>query len=161
MNGKHVRSSCETDDWARAETVRDLYGAKKGIGRVPAPILEEAPRFKDLAKRYLKTATHLAESMRADRELHLAEDGQLVAHFEERRVDEIIRGDILEWWEAEIVGRGRAINTGLNSLAGVFDLVEILGASIEVSETHARDGLLLSYLAVGAAGRNLHIHTSE
>ena len=60
--------------------MRDLYEAKKGIGRVPAPILEKAPRFKELAARYLKTATHLAESTRQDRELQLGEDSQLVAY---------------------------------------------------------------------------------
>jgi integrase len=129
VGGKRVRFSCETGDWSEAARVRDLYEAKKGIGRVPAPILEKAPRFRDLAAHYLKTAKHLADSTREDRESHLGEDGQLVAYFGERRVDEISRGDLLTWWETEIEGRGRATNTGLNylnSLAGVFGLAEDL-----------------------------------
>ena len=129
VSGKRIRFSCETDDWDEAARVRDLYEAKKGIGRVPAPILEQAPRFHELAERYLKTATHLAESTREDRELQLGEDSQLVAYFGQRRVDEITRGDLLTWWETEIEGRGRSTNTGLNylnALAGVFGLAEDL-----------------------------------
>jgi integrase len=129
IDGRRIRFSCETDEWSAAARVRDLYEAKKGIGRVPAPILEKAPRFHELAARYLKTATHLAESTREDRELQLGEDSQLVAYFGERRVDEVSRGDLIEWWETEIEGRGRAVNTGLNylnSLAGVFGLAEDL-----------------------------------
>jgi hypothetical protein len=72
--------------------VRDLYEAKKGIGRVPAPILEQAPRFHELAERNLKTATHLAESTRKDRELLLGEGSQLIAYFGDRRVDQVSRG---------------------------------------------------------------------
>jgi integrase len=127
--GKRVRFSCETGDWSEAARVRDLYEAKKGIGRVPAPILEKAPRFRELAARYLKTATHLADSTREDRELQLGPNGPFVAYFGERRVDEISRGDLLTWWESEVEGRGRATNTGLNylnALAGVFGLAEDL-----------------------------------
>lgn len=43
----------------------------------------------------------------------------------------------------------------------VFDLVEILGASIEVPEAHARAGLPLAYPPAGPAGRDLHIGASE
>jgi integrase len=129
VGGKRIRFSCETGEWDEAARVRDLYEAKKGIGRVPAPILERAPRFHELAERYLKTATHLAESTRKDRELLLGEGSQLIGYFGERRVDEISRGDLLTWWETEIEGRGRSTNTGLNylnALAGVFGLAEDL-----------------------------------
>jgi len=127
--GRRIRFSCETGDWNEAARVRDLYEAKKGIGRVPAPILDQAPRFHELAERYLKTATHLAESTRKDRELLLGEGSQLIAYFGERRVDEVSRGDLFTWWETEIEGRGRSTNTGLNylnALAGVFGLAEDL-----------------------------------
>jgi len=129
VNGKRVRFSCETADWSEAARVRDIFEVKKGIGRLPVPILEPTPRFSELAARYLKTATHLADSTREDRELHLGESGELVAYFGDRRIDEITRGDLLTWWEGEIDGHGRATRTGLNylnALGAVFGLAEDL-----------------------------------
>ena len=64
IGAKRIHFSCETGDWNEAARVRELCEAKKGIGRVPAPVLEQAPRFHELAERDLETATHLAESTR-------------------------------------------------------------------------------------------------
>ena len=71
VNGARVRFSCETTDWSVAAQVRDLYEARKGIGRLPAPILE-SPTLRDFARRYLKEDTrHLAASTRSDRHVYL------------------------------------------------------------------------------------------
>jgi len=58
--------------------------------------------------------------------------------------------------------RARSESTELTlTTRSVYDLVEILAASIDVPETHGREGLSLSYPPLGAAGRNLHIRYSE
>ena len=129
VNGRRVRFSCETADWSEAARVRDLFEARKGIGRLPVPILEAVPRFRELAARYLRTSTHLADSTREDREIFLRESSELIAYFGDRRIDEITRGDLLTWWEGEIDGRGRTTRTGLNylnALGAVFGLAEDL-----------------------------------
>ena len=102
--------------------MRDLFEQRKGIGRLPAPILE-VPTFKDFATRYLaEDVSHLATSTQRDRALHLREGGPL-DYFGERKLDEITPQLLREWWTAEILGRGRTTATGrsfLSTLAGVF-----------------------------------------
>ena len=49
VGGERIRFSTETSSWDDAIRVRDLYEARKGIGRVAAPIVE-SPRFGEFAR---------------------------------------------------------------------------------------------------------------
>jgi len=98
VGGQRVRFSCEASDWEAAASVRDLYEARKGIGRVAAPVLE-VPRLRDFVKRYLEEDTgHLAATTRRDRPYYLADDGPIVRFLGARRMDEITPALLREWW---------------------------------------------------------------
>jgi len=129
VNGKRVRFSCETNDWYKAACARDLYEAKKGIGRIPVPILE-APTLRDFAKRYLREDTeHLSATTRGDRSLYLGETSPLMLHLGDTQLDEITPARLREWWAQEIQGK-RAASTGrhyINVLASVIDYARDLG----------------------------------
>lgn len=109
-----VRFTCETDDGEAAAGVRDLYEARKGIGRLPGLILEEEPQptvplFSEMAERYLRRATaHLAATTRKDHERLLGAKGPVTAYFGALRLDEITRGRLVEWWEKQVEGAGRS-----------------------------------------------------
>ncbi len=157
VNGRRVRFSCETGDLSVAAQVRDLYEARKGIGRLPAPILE-SPTLRAFAKRYLKEDTrHLAASTRSDLErsylrakkepepgeiapTDLGEDGLIMEQLGDFRLDEITAPRLREWW-AKVVEtpyknskgeeRTRAASTGrhyVNALAAVLEYARDLGA---------------------------------
>lgn len=67
VNLTRVRFSCETTDWDEAATVRDVYEQRKGIGRLPAPILA-APRLRDFATRNVDAETERLVRFPAPRE---------------------------------------------------------------------------------------------
>jgi hypothetical protein len=92
-------------------------------------------------KRYLEWATHLARTTQEDRRGMLRTASQdlpedaLRAYFGRMPVDEIRKPLLLEWWAAEVEGKGRAAKTGrnyLDALSGVLALAvdsEVLEAS--------------------------------
>ena len=129
VNGRRVRFSCETGDREAAGRVRDLYEARRGIGRIPAPILD-APTLREFAKRYLEEDTgHLAETTRKDRHSYFREESSLILHFGGMRLDTITSPRLREWWGAEIQGK-RSPQTGrhhVNALAAMFDYARDLG----------------------------------
>jgi hypothetical protein len=47
------------------------------------------------------------------------------------------------------------------STRSIFDLIQILGASIEVPQEHRTEGLALEYPELGLPGKNIHIHASH
>jgi len=130
IDGKRHRFSCRTDDWKVAVAVRDEYEQRKGIGKGTA-LLIKVPSFREFADRYLKEDTsHLAATTQDDRESHLREDGPLMAFFGERKLDEITPPHLREWWNVEILGRGRTVATGrsyLSALAGLLGYAQDLG----------------------------------
>ena len=52
---------------------------------------------------------HLAATTRRDRERLLGESGPLLPFFGARRLDEITPGMIREWWNQEVLAKGRAM----------------------------------------------------
>ena len=124
---QRIRFSCETADWETAAQVRDLYEARKRIGQAH-PILE-VRTFAQVAERYLKTARqYLAESSYEDRVYLLAETGAVGRYFGRMRLETITRGVLLDWWEREVEGIGRAHRTGLNHLNVVG---QVLGHAVD------------------------------
>lgn len=100
--GRRIKLSTKTSDWDVAASFRDLYEQRKGIGRIPLPLLD-VPRFEDVAKRYLEEDTGQLEwTTRAGREGHLAPAGPLVSYFGRRRLDEITPALLRVWWGQEI-----------------------------------------------------------
>ena len=47
------------------------------------------------------------------------------------------------------------------STRSIFDLIQILGASIEAPQEHRAEGLTLNYPALGLPGKNIHIYASK
>ncbi len=89
VDGKRVRRSLDTDDWDVAATGRDLYEAKKQLGKLPLRVLE-APRLTDLAARYLAEDTsHLAVTTRTDRQRYLRPGGPILGPPGSRRLDDL------------------------------------------------------------------------
>jgi integrase len=130
VRGVRVRFSCETADWNVAAGVRDLYEQRKGIGRLPTPLLE-TPTLADFAGRYLEEDTaHLAATTQRDRMSHLRPDGPLLSYLGPKRLDEITAPMLREWWSGEIVGRGLSTKTGrgyLDVLAAILGYARDLG----------------------------------
>jgi len=121
VDGQRVRFSTETSDWDEAAAVRDEYEQAKRATRGSRP---RHLLFSDFAQRYLEEATaHLARTTRRGRELLLRPAGRLTSHFGEFPINEIGRPALMEWWNAEVEGRGRSTRTGkdyLDALSGVF-----------------------------------------
>ncbi len=127
--GRRVKISTKTSSWEDAAAFRDLYEQAKGIGRVPF-LQGEVPTFADLAARYLKEgAAHLAGSTREDRGKMLGEAGRLTRYFGPRKVDEITRPLLMEWWHLEVEARGRHERTGLTYLSA---LSSVLGFGVDL-----------------------------
>lgn len=124
-----IRRSFGTSDWDAAARMRDLYEAKKGIGRLPLAV--DAPRFADFVKRYLEEDTeHLAATTRRDRERYLKPNGRIVGPLGGRALDEITASVLREWWNAEIQARAVTIATGrtyLDAISGVLAYAVELG----------------------------------
>lgn len=132
VRDRRVRFTTKTDDWDVAAQVRDLWEEKTGNSQVP---VLEVPTFAELAAKYLETMNHLAETTRSDRTWLLRPDGPLTAYFGALCVDAVRRATLLDWWQSEIEGTGRAPKTGrnhLDALAAVFAVAvdrEILEAN--------------------------------
>jgi integrase len=139
IDGKRRRFSTKTADWAEAAAMRDLYEQRRTLGRIPNG--RSAPKFADLAERYLREATaHLADSTREDREHHLGPNGILTRYFGAMRADQITRASLLEWWHAAVEESGRDEKTGLtylSALSGVFGYA----VDLDVMEVNPADGL--------------------
>jgi len=90
---------------------RDLYEARKGIGRFPVPMLD-APRFADFAQLYLEEDVgHWAVTTRQNRKRLLGETAPLLSFFGTQRLNEITAGLIRECWNQEVVAKSRAMGT--------------------------------------------------
>lgn len=127
-NGRRIKLSTKTGDWGEAAAFRDLYEERKRIGS-PVPFLE-VPRFDAFAGRYLREATaHLAATTKEDRNLLLRGGGILTAYFGALPLDEVSRPLLLEWWHAEVEGRGRSERTGLAYLSA---LSGVLGYAVDL-----------------------------
>jgi len=152
--GKRIRFSCETTDLETARRRRDLYESRRGIGRVPVPILE-SPTLREFAKRYLREDVgHLAASTRGDRGVYLkartepdelahgaepVTDGVLMQHLGDVRLDAITAARLREFWVAVIETpftdakggeRKRAAGTGrhyINVLGSVLQYARDVG----------------------------------
>ena len=122
FDGERVRFSCQTDDWAKAAAVRDLYEQRRQEGPKVEPT--ECPTLAEFAERYLREDTdHLAWTTRRDRESHLNPAGPMVKRLGTRLLTEIDSACLREWWTAEIQRGGRSPKTGfeyLTTLSAVF-----------------------------------------
>jgi len=120
IDGERIRFSTQTTDWREAAAVRDLYEQRRA-GRVARRTTGgEPPRFAEVAGRYLgEAAGHLAASTREDRERMLGPEGALLRDFGARRLDEVTRASLLEWWHVEVEARGRSERTGLTYLSAL------------------------------------------
>ncbi len=140
VEGERRRFSTKTADWNEAAEVRDLYEQRRAEGKAPARTVA-APKFADLAKRYLREATaHLAGTTREDRAGQLDADGVLGRYFGAMRVDEVTRAVLLGWWHSAVEESGRDEKTGLtylSALAGVFGYA----VDLELIDANPIDGL--------------------
>ena len=130
-NGRRYCFSTKTTDWKEAAAVRDLYEQRKGIGLGRVRILE-APTFEEFAERYLaEDVGHLADTSRRlrERELRAGSRGGLLEYLGSKRLDEITKRDIREWWGRYVERRGRSTKTGrnyLDALSGVLNYARAL-----------------------------------
>jgi integrase len=142
VHGRRVRRSCKTNDWDVAAAVRDEYERQTGASRLPGLTM---PKFADLADRYLEWTTHLAPTTQDDRRALLrpasskSSEGVLRAYFGRMPVDEIRKPLLLEWWAAEVEGKGRAAKTGRNHLDALSGVLA-LAVDSELLETNPVDG---------------------
>ena len=103
------------------------------------------PKFAELADRYLEWTTHLAPTTQDDRRSLLRAvsserpEGALRAYFGRLPVDEIRKPLLLEWWAAEVEGKGRAAKTGRNYLDALSGVLA-LAVDSEVLEVNPVDG---------------------
>ena len=115
---RRVRFSTKTDDWDQAVAVRDLYEKNRGLGGARFFTIS-VPRFGEAAERYLSEAIgHLATTTQSDRTVLLRPTGLLTLYWGSTRIDQISKAALLEWWAAEVTGRGRMHKTGLNLARG-------------------------------------------
>jgi integrase len=130
VEGARIRFSTKTTDWDKAAQARDLYEARKRIGTLQ-PIVIECPRFAALADQFLKAEKKRATSdgegcavtTLDDLSSLLREKGPILPHLGVLRVDEIRRAHLAAWWEAEVVGRELAYQTGLNYLSAISSVL--------------------------------------
>jgi hypothetical protein len=139
IDGERKRFSTKTADWNQAAATRDLYEQRRAQGKTPTR--GAAPKFADLAERYLREATaHLAGSTREDRGAQLGPDGILTRYFGPMRADEVTRAVLLAWWHSAVEDAGRDEKTGLtylSALSGVFGYA----VDLELLEANPVDGL--------------------
>lgn len=142
VNGRRTRRSCKTSDWDLAAAVRDEWERQTGASRLPVLAV---PTFGELADRYLEWTSHLAATTREDRTALLRRasgnlsDGSLRAYFGAMPVDEIRKPVLLEWWHAEVEGKGRSQKTGRNYLDALSGVLA-LAVDSEVLEANPVDG---------------------
>jgi len=118
FDGERVKFSTRSTDWHQAAAVRDLYEVRRAARRTPGKA--DPPRFVEMAARYVREAAgHLAGSTQEDRERMLGPAGPLTRYFGARRLDEVTRASLLEWWHLEVEGRGRSERTGLTYLSAL------------------------------------------
>jgi integrase len=138
-NGTRHRVSTKTSDWDEAAAFRDLWEETKAIGGVPFLAAFEAPRFDAFAARYLaEDIGHLATSSRTLRERELGADsaGGILQHFGSKRLEEITKRDIREWWAKYVDGRARSSKTGRNYLDALGGVLAY-GRTLElIPDTH-------------------------
>lgn len=136
--GERVKFSTKTADWNEAAAVRDLWLLRRATAQ---PKRVGAPLFSEIAERYLREATrHLAPSTREDREKLLRKGKRLAVYFGAMPADEVTRATLVEWWHAEVEGRGRSEKTGMQYLAalsGVFGYA----VDLEILEANPVDAL--------------------
>ena len=142
VNGRRTRRSCRTSDWEVAAAVRDEWERQTGASRLPVLAV---PTFGELVDRYLEWMTHLAATTQDDRRAMLRvatperEEGPLRAYFGHLPVDEIRKPVLLEWWHAEVEGKGRSQKTGRNYLDALSGVLA-LAVDSEVLEANPVDG---------------------
>ena len=142
VHGRRIRRSCKTNDWDVAVAVRDEYERQTGASRLPGLTV---PKFAELADRYLEWTNHLAPTTQDDRRSLLRTaslkrpEGALRAYFGRLPVDEIRKPLLLEWWAAEVEGKGRAAKTGRNYLDALSGVLA-LAVDSEFIETNPVDG---------------------
>ena len=142
VGGRRIRRSLETDDWEKAAAAVRLFEQEQGIGRFPFVESEPLPTFAEFAARYLKEGTgHLAQTTLADRKRYLGPAGEILKGLGAKRLDEIGKRDISEWWVAQGFGqrgedkgkregkKNRTVATGrtyLDAISGVLGHAELL-----------------------------------
>ena len=127
FEGKRVRFSTKTSDWDIAASVRNIYEDRREAGRAET---KEAPTFGEFSERYLEEATqHLAATTRGDRVQLLSEGGILERELGGLRLDQITRPLLLNWWHAEVTGKGRKDRTGMNYLSAIS---AVLGHAVDL-----------------------------
>ncbi len=132
QDGRRIRRSTGTNDWAEARAWRDMFERRLGEEQQRA-LNGHVPTFAEVAADYVTNGMRsLAPCTAHDRSRLLRPDGPLVKCFGNMDVDEIQRADLLRWWERDIEGNGLTVKTGrnhLDALSGVFgradDLYEL------------------------------------
>lgn len=154
--GKHGEEF--TPDQARARALDALTKVRHGIDPVEAEREERAraeaardadavapggPTVAELAKDYLARGMgKLAPTTREDRRSLLREGGPLLRYFGERKVAEIDRRELLEWWSAEVENaEGIARKTGRNRLDALAALFTFALVDLEIIESSPVDAL--------------------
>jgi integrase len=129
---RRVRVSTKTSDWETAAEWRERYERDRER-RNGAGVEVEAPRFNEVADKYLKlidveyqarTDGHLAGTTIRERRSHLRDTGPLRSYFGAYRLDSITERMVDDWWTEEVVMRRRSGKTGANHLdtmAAIFD----------------------------------------
>jgi integrase len=131
IDGERYRFSCETSDWNAAAVTRDLYEQRRAEDRGEGAARGARPTFAEFAMRYLvEDTSHLASTTRSDREALLGPEGSLVRYFGAKRLDEVTPPVLRDWWNAQVLAKGRTTATGrsyLAALAGVLGYAQDLG----------------------------------
>jgi integrase len=129
-DGVRLVRATEQTDLAAAVRVRDAWEHQNPVGGF---LHLEAPTFCEAAKRYEETKLRtLKVTTRQDRTGQLK---RLVDYFGSQRLNAIRKPALIDWWEAEIIGKGRSVKTGrnyLDPLAGIFRMA----VHLELIDSH-------------------------
>jgi integrase len=137
LGGKQHRKSMGTADWDAALVERDRWMAELLQQTAPEPVrVVQGVTFGEAADAALERERHRLKGTTwddHDQRLRPARPagltyaarpaGALRRAFGDLPLDALDHGALLEWWEREIIGRGRSVKTGrnaLDSLALVF-----------------------------------------
>lgn len=116
-----IPTGCET--WTEAVQWKRAYEAREAETAGPSTTRRRArpsvPTFREVALLYLERPTRLgqlSDSTLRDKRSILRIDGPLITALGDLRVDEINVSHLEDWWEREIVDRGRSVSHGKNSI---------------------------------------------
>ena len=129
-----------TVEQARDQAVQKLAEVGRGIDptaakRAAAVERQKNPTFAEAAQRYLLDASgYLAPSTLEERGSVLREGGPLLRSFGSKRLNEIGRRELLEWWTTEVESASCAQKTGRNWLDA---LVAVFAHAVDLEDLEA------------------------